>query len=110
MALFTATARAQSTTDGNYLLGSCQISLRVIDNPDITTTLSKYEIWRDGLCQGIVQGIGDVSPLACPTEGVKVMQEIRVVVKYLQDHPEKLNLRGSELISSALSQAFPCSK
>jgi len=106
-ALLTMPVRAQNTTDGNYLLGSCQITVRVMENPD--TTLDKYAAWRDGYCRGIVEGVGAASPLICPAEGVTLGQEIRVVSKFLQDHPEKLNLRGTKLAEESLAQAFPCS-
>jgi hypothetical protein len=33
---------------------------------------------------------------------------VRVAAKFLQDHPEKLNQRGSKLVFEALTQAFPC--
>jgi hypothetical protein len=46
---------AQKVTDGNYLLGSCQITVRVADEG--TVKLDKYEAWRDGYCRGIVEGL-----------------------------------------------------
>ena len=107
--LFATPVRAQEfSADSNYLLGSCQITVRVADNPG--TTLTKYEAWRDGYCRGIVEGVGQASPLVCPTDGVITGQMIRVVVKFMQDHPERLNLRGTMLVNIALSEAFPCSK
>lgn len=110
MGVLGTVSHAQDTKSGNFLLDSCQISLRVAENPDIDSTLSKYEIWRDGLCQGTVEGVAVASPIICLPEGVTVHQEIRVVVKYLQGHPEKLHLRSTSLVESALSEAFPCSK
>jgi hypothetical protein len=109
VALLLATpVRAQDVTSGNYLIGSCQITLRVIDNPNIT--LDKYEAWRDGYCRGIIEGVGAASPLVCSPQGVTFSQEYRIVTKYLQDHPERLNSHGAELVQEALVQAFPCSK
>jgi hypothetical protein len=107
-ALFAIPARAQNTTDGNYLLGSCQITIRLVDNPNAKQDV--YEAWRNGICQGVVQGVGETSNLVCPAEHVTIGQEVRVVLKFLQDHPEKLNLRGTKLVEEALAQAFPCSK
>jgi Rap1a immunity proteins len=108
IALFATPARAVDTADGNFLLGSCQISLRVMDNP--STTEDVYEAWRDGLCAGLVSGVADVSPLVCAAESVTHGQEVRVVVRFLQDHPERLNLHATRLVEAALAQAFPCSK
>src|ERR1700694_821959 len=89
--LFAIPARAEvNTSDGNYLLGSCQIVIRNVDNPD--NHQDKYEAWRDGYCRGIVRGVSAASSLICPQDGVTSGQEIRVVLKFLQDHPEKLNM------------------
>jgi hypothetical protein len=101
-------AHAQFSSTGNYLLEACQITVRVTDNPG--TTLGIYDAWRDGYCRGIVEGVGEKSPATCQPNDVTFGQEVRVVVKYLQDHPEKLNLRSSTLVELALSSAFPCSK
>jgi hypothetical protein len=102
--------RAQDITSGSYLLGSCQITVSVTDNPN--NTLSPYEAWRDGYCRGIIEGINAGATLSsrlCSPDGVTYSQEVRVVVKFLQDHPEKLNQRGTKLVFEALTQAFPCS-
>jgi hypothetical protein len=108
IALFATPARAVDTADGNFLLGSCQISLRVMDNPSIRVDV--YEAWRDGMCLGLIAGVAEASPLVCYANGVTNGQSLRVVVKFLQDHPEKLNERDTTLIREALAQAFPCSK
>ena len=46
----------------------------------------------------------------CDPAGARAEQYQAVIDKYLADHPEKLNLRASDLIFTALSTAFPCSK
>ena len=98
---------AQNVGDGNYLLGSCQITVRVTDDPNVR--LDKYQAWRDGYCRGIVEGVTEVSAIVCPNADVTFVQEIRVVSKFLNDHPEKLHHRGTKLVQEALAQAFPCS-
>jgi hypothetical protein len=107
-ALSATPLRAQNTQDGSYLLVSCQITIRVFENPDVA--LNKYEEWRDGFCRGIVEGVSDTSSLVCQEEGVVFGQEVRIVVKYLQDHPEQLHLKNTKLVEMALAKAFPCSK
>ena len=106
--LFGTRGWAQDLNSGNGLLVSCQTSIRQMDNPGMTLSFS--EGLYDGYCTGIVTGVTAASPLVCPGKGATVGQEIRVVVKFLQDHPEKLNLRNTDLIEQALSEAFPCSK
>jgi hypothetical protein len=48
--------------------------------------------------------------LTCLPDGVSYDQIVRVVVKYLQSHPERLHRRGKGLAVEALSAAFPCPK
>jgi hypothetical protein len=94
--------------DGNFLLSSCQVSVRWLDDHSITT--NDFEAYRDGYCRGLVGGVADASPRVCPAEGVVQGQLIRVVAKFLQDHPERLQLRATQLAEEALARAFPCSK
>ena len=67
-----------------------------------------YEAWRDGFCAGIVHGVASVSRVVCERENVTHGQEVRVVLRFLQDHPEKLNMDGAVLVEMALAKAFPC--
>jgi len=93
-------------TTGLGLVGSCQISLRSTE--DKSYHENTFEAWRDGYCTGIVQGVSNASPHVCPDAEVTVAQEKRVLLKYLQDHPEELHLENAVLIERALSKAFPC--
>jgi len=99
--------QADATT-GNGLLGSCQISVKSTDDRNYKE--SPFEAWRDGFCVGIVNGVSSASPHVCPDEEVTTGQEKRVVLKYLQDHPEELHLDNAVLVERALSRAFPCPK
>jgi hypothetical protein len=47
------------------------------------------------------------APLCIP-KGVTTEQGRRVVVKYLQEHPEELQNRGNVLTYLAFIKAFPC--
>jgi hypothetical protein len=95
-------------TTGSGLLGSCQISVRSSD--DRSYNENSFEAWRDGFCIGLVTGVSSTSPHVCPAEGVTTGQEKRVVLKYLQDHPEELHLDDALLVERALTKAFPCQK
>lgn len=46
--------------------------------------------------------------LYCIPKGVKQGQGTRVVVKYLETHPEKLHKSAIVLIAFAFEEAFPC--
>lgn len=47
-----------------------------------------------------------VSP--CPRKGVTQEQIADVVIKWLDDHPEKRDLPAPAIISKSLNEAFPC--
>jgi len=69
---------------------------------------------------GLVKGVTDMHSLftidktagmyCAPEQELKVIQRIRVVVKYLDEHPEKLHDPDSLLIALAFIEAFPCGK
>jgi hypothetical protein len=69
-----------------------------------------FDAYRDGYCSGLVAGVSSASPRVCPDDGVTGGQQIRVVLKYLQDHPEELHLDDALLVDRALAKAFPCPK
>lgn len=65
-----------------------------------------------GLCMGIVEAILKTMSLhATPTCHPKVTtrQGLQVLVKYMNDHPEKLHEETSFLAVKAFRQAWPCS-
>jgi hypothetical protein len=93
--------------DGNDLLPRCQQAVEAIDK---TTWKNANESFNAGFCLGLVQGVSYASADVCTGEGVTFSQMERVVVKFLQDNPKKLNLNQSTLVQTALSKAFPCLK
>lgn len=103
-----AVCSPQEVTRGNWLLTSCQFTMKSIDDPHAQQ--NSLESFRDGYCRGIVQGVVDASPQVCQGENVTLGQDFRVVFKYLQDHPEELDKRNTTLIQKALAKAFPCPK
>jgi hypothetical protein len=46
--------------------------------------------------------------MTCPPDGVTLVQFIRIVQKYIQEHPERAHLETRYLASEALIWAFPC--
>lgn len=49
-----------------------------------------------------------LTPDYCLPDGVTQGQVAKVVVKYMDDHPEKLHLRAEILVINSLIAAFPC--
>jgi hypothetical protein len=87
---------------GNYLISACTITLS-------SNAQSMGQAFDDGYCVGLITGASFMTP-QCFSGGVTVNQEIRVVMKYLQDHPELLNQSGAGLVAKALTEAFPCNR
>jgi len=76
-----------------------------------------------GYCAGYVAGVMDDENLwknlephgqavhyCLPEEGIPMRQVMRVIKKWLDEHPEHLNERADMLIHAALLQAFTCKK
>ena len=78
-----------------------------------------------GFCAGYVAATMDASntftksmpvekkmplkPIYCvPQDGIEIAQAVRVTVKGLRDHPEKLHIEGDILVWLSLMESFPC--
>ncbi|MBD8604852.1 hypothetical protein IFT80_19615 [Pseudomonas sp. CFBP 8771] len=96
---------------GNEMLNNCRAFLK--DPPPSS------QMFHAGVCAGFVIGIVDglmfaqvadpsTTAVCMPERGYTVGQGIRVLTKYLNDHPEKLNVDVSLLAFEAFRRAFPC--
>lgn len=108
---------ARSLESANELLGGCEGFLRAYRPAGAGFRLEApngavYECW------GYINAFQQLSALvddghkpltgACvPPEGTAV-QILRVVVAYLQRHPERLHERAGLVALSAMREAFPC--
>ena len=97
--------------DGNHLIVTCRVSLRFMDANDEKGTGTKQDAFDDGYCQGLVSGVAshinseDGADLTTPNPTVG--QLIRIVEKYMEDHPEELSKPAIWLIRASLVKAFP---
>lgn len=117
IAAMTVCLCAQSAmADGNKLLKECREGIAYIDGGHEPESL-----FGVGQCIGVIQGTLDTldlthallnSPkLVClPNGGLETLQIMKIVVKYLNEHPDRLHLNESGLISTALLVSFPCPK
>lgn len=106
--------------DGNDLLRDCTFARAAQTEPLGTQS----DALLAGRCFGMVRGIvsfrelifpymegnGFTKPVCFPEQGIAVEQAVRVVLKYLNDHPEKLHMDDAILVAVALADAFPCRK
>jgi hypothetical protein len=68
--------------------------------------------YGQGVCMGIIAAVWrqNAGRLICSADGVTNGQMVRVVVKYMDDHPAELHLRLDDLALSGMARAFPCKK
>lgn len=116
-------ARNLSAVDGNELLTKCHAAERMAE---VSPKLSNDE-WAAGFfCLGFVQGVMDADNiwqsagtkalgskarpllLYCAPKDASWPQLIRVIVKWLEENPNKLNESGYDVINLAMSNAYPC--
>lgn len=102
---------------GTGLLKDCTEAVSFMDGNVFKAT----DTWQDiadrapkiSSCIAVVHGVADMADvwgsvmgISMPSDG-DAEQNVRVVLKYLQDHPEELSRRDTLLIIRALRKAFP---
>ena len=115
------------SASGNNFLEICSS----VDVPVVKATAT--DVRNMGLCQGYMDGLRDGVGVSiailqhdnpslgslkgsvedfgiCFPEGVNLMQAIRVVLKYIRDHPGQAHLPSATLIVMAELDAFHCAK
>jgi hypothetical protein len=102
---FSSPVRAETNySTGSYMLPPCR---------DLVEDKTP-EVWQ-GQCAGIALGliwVGKILPANhrfCKPNGVGTEQAVRIIVKYLDQHPEQLGLDFRGLVLDAFRQAWPCS-
>jgi len=106
---------------GNEVLDKCQTSLRFYEN----NGAPPGEHFDAGWCIGWINSALELNHLnaewldmtkvksgliqfCTPVDGIPVIQAVRIVVKYLKNHPEQLHENGMGLTVAALKDSFPC--
>lgn len=110
-----AHAKAETATDGNWLLSSCAPVVKSLDGGG----QKMDDAFAMGQCMGMLEGVSGSAQIlstqlpetmkTCLPQSYNNGQGVRVVVKYLRDHPKDLNLPASFLVMMSLKTAFPCS-
>lgn len=111
-------AVAANTNDGNFILEKCNTTLRVTDGKPLA---SGDDYMGIGQCLGLVEGVRNTLiylnsylerdlQICWPDQGIKNGQAVRILVKYLNDHPAQLNMDQTLLTMMAFKDAYPCKK
>jgi Rap1a immunity proteins len=105
-----ATAQSGSRGyNGSILLAGCENHLE-----QATPSTPIEVVYASGICLGMVSVLSRMGTMlprdvrSCPPETATVTQGIRVVVKYLKDHPERLHEPFEKLAVDALRGVWPC--
>ena len=115
-----AWSRNLSSVDGNVLLTKCHPALQMAE---VSPKLSQDEwavafyclgfvqgamdadaVWQIDQTRALARGIKTRSVVYCAPQDASWTQIIRVLVKWLEDNPEKLNLPGYDVINLAMSR------
>jgi hypothetical protein len=93
---------------GNELIEHC-------DKFGVEVTSEDWQ--QNAYCMGYIVGVIhgmeylDFKKQICiPTKNVKQGQIIKVVIKYLNDNPQRLHEQYTHIIYLAITEAFPCNK
>jgi Rap1a immunity proteins len=111
-----AGAEVAKVLNGHQLLEMCPDALRTLEQPN-----ANVNDFAAGYCIGLIMGILDVNVayqhfpnqtqvLFCdPRDGTATLpQFVRIILRYLQTHPERLHLYGTVLAIEAMQEAFRC--
>jgi hypothetical protein len=104
--MLTMSANAQSNpqTSANEMLPGCKGLIS-----DKTPPLR--EALRQGRCAGYVAGLVYArSVYLCVPEGATPEQGVRVVIKYIEARPERMQEPFGKLALEALEEAWPCKR
>jgi hypothetical protein len=112
---FNATS-GKAEINGKMLLENCKEAVRSMGNkndPSINHSSVNF-------CVGYISGINDLHlefiesvasfepPIYCAPPNTQIEEMIKIVVKFLEQHPQDLTYQGAELTASALKIAYPC--
>lgn len=103
---------------GRDLLESCKGAITYFEKDSLPSdTVSRDTAELGSICISYISGILDTLifdntvlkiRLFCIPKDITSDQAIRVIVKYLEDHPEQLNDPAIILVLTAFKTYFPC--
>jgi len=107
--LFHAIPALADASSGNSHQQGCRI---VLDNRSPSNRMEAAKAMQCLTTVSVVLRLGsflDRKLRFCSPEGVTVMQSLKVVTKFMNDHPAETNQNFVDLTLSALKDAWPCS-
>jgi hypothetical protein len=94
--------------DGNELLRRCTAEVKTMDQEKPPSSMSDMvDVAFGAYCTGLVRGVDSTASDLAEPDNATLGQAIRVVLLYLQNHPEELHKPDHVLVHEALRKAFP---
>jgi Rap1a immunity proteins len=101
------TSLAEDFSSGNALYDACKDGLN---------NTHRAMLFQQGLCGGIISTVADLassqttveSSRICGPKNATTGQELRVVMKYMDEHPAELNKPLSTIAYNALQEVWSC--
>jgi len=108
---FSVSARAEDSNTLRMLVSACSKFIEYDAHKELPSATDATDI---GYCAGYVnaamQFIGAFVPTICLPPTVTTGDVMKIIVKYGNDHPERLYLYDGAQIILAVGGAFPCKK
>jgi hypothetical protein len=110
--IYPTIAAADHYSDGKLLQENCSEALKLFDSRE------KADVFQAGSCLGYIRAANDMYEIMvnntnrtiCIPSGLDAKHLVMVVVKYLNERPEKLQDPASASVYEAFQVYFPCSK
>jgi hypothetical protein len=107
---------ASAAMTGQELLNRCTASEKSVDGTEKLTGEEMLDaMWCMGYMSGLLDGfsvgdykVGDAKVMCAPEEGLTRTQAMKIVNKWLREHPEALPKSGRRGALLALASAYPC--
>jgi len=103
-------ATMQTFKSGSKLLSEC--------SPLLSQNKNTTELLFEASCLNYIKGVFDlhqtlvarekIDPHICKPPDADLGQIGRIIIRYIEVNPQKINITASSLILPALSEAFPC--
>lgn len=118
IAFFAVLALAQPAfagATGAELLGRCGAAEKSMEGGQLSGEEMLDAMWCMGYVSGLLDGfsvgdykVGEVKMMCPPGEELTRAQALRIVTKWLREHPDALQKSGRRGALLALSSAYPC--
>jgi hypothetical protein len=112
---FNATS-GKAEINGKMLLENCKEAVKYIENKN-DSSINHSAV---NFCIGYISGVNDLHtkfidsvacfepPIYCIPANTQIEEMIKIVVKFLEQHPQDLTYQGAALTVSALRDVYPC--